>query len=223
MKVVIIGANRGIGLALVKQYLQYGAEVVAVCRNMSDALHDLLDDHLTIMSNIDVTLAEDREQLVNRIPGDIDHIIHNAGILRPDNTHNVQSQSDAILEQFQVNALAPLLTLHCLSTRLRPGAKMGIITSRMGSIADNTSGGMYGYRMSKAAVNMAGKGLAQDLREKGIAVYLLHPGFVQTDMTNGRGYITPEVSAKGLWERMNTLTFNETGTFWHTDGSELTW
>ena len=223
MKAVIIGANRGIGLALVKQYLQFGAEVIAVCRNLSDELHNLLEDKLTIMSNIDVTLPEDREQLQMRLASDIDHIIHNAGILRTDNLMALEEQSDSILEQFQVNALAPLLTLQTLASKLRPGSKMGIITSRMGSIADNTSGGMYGYRMSKAAVNMAGKGLAQDLRSKGIAVYLLHPGFVQTDMTNGRGYITAEVSAKGLWERMNTLTFNETGTFWHTDGSELTW
>jgi NAD(P)-dependent dehydrogenase (short-subunit alcohol dehydrogenase family) len=97
-----------------------------------------------------------------------------------------------------------------------------IITSRMGSIDDNTSGGSYGYRMSKAAVNMAGKSLSVDLKDSGISVFLLHPGWVSTDMT-GRSGTPVEESAAGLIERMDELGIGQTGSFWHQEGYELPW
>jgi NAD(P)-dependent dehydrogenase (short-subunit alcohol dehydrogenase family) len=105
---------------------------------------------------------------------------------------------------------------------LSEGSKVFIITSRMGSIDDNTSGGSYGYRMSKAAVNMAGKSLSLDLKDRGIAVFLLHPGWVATQMTGGTGIDVTD-SATGLVERMNTLGIEETGTFWHQEGYPLPW
>jgi NAD(P)-dependent dehydrogenase (short-subunit alcohol dehydrogenase family) len=97
-----------------------------------------------------------------------------------------------------------------------------IVTSRMGSIEDNTSGGYYGYRMSKAAVNIVGKSLAVDLADAGVGVFLLHPGFVATDMTGHQG-IAPRDAAAGLIERMDTLDPEQSGTFWHQEGYALPW
>lgn len=222
MKAVIIGANRGIGLGLVKQYLRHGWEVIAVCRAESEQLSSLqVDSELTIISGIDVTKEQDRQQLREALPSQIDQLIHNAGILRRDSLRMIDEK--AIIEQFIVNALSPLQTIQQVYAKLNTGGKIGIITSRMGSIEDNTSGGMYGYRMSKAAVNMVGKGLAEDLKDTQLGVYLLHPGYVQTDMTGGQGYITVEQSSAGLYQRMQELSFSQTGTFWHTDGTQLTW
>ena len=222
MKAVIIGANRGIGLGLVKQYIKNGWEVWAVCRSQSEELEALRSKTgLRILSGIDVSKEQDRQQLRAALPERIDQLIHNAGILRRDSLMMVDET--AIVEQFMINALSPLQTIQQVYTKMNKNGKIGIMTSRMGSIADNTSGGMYGYRMSKAAVNMAGKSLAEDLRGAKIGVYLLHPGFVQTDMTGGNGYITVQQSASGLYERMQELRLEQTGTFWHTDGTQLTW
>jgi NAD(P)-dependent dehydrogenase (short-subunit alcohol dehydrogenase family) len=93
----------------------------------------------------------------------------------------------------------------------------------MGSIADNDSGGSYGYRMSKAALNAAGKSLSVDLKEEGHPVFLLHPGYVKTDMTNHTGYIDTNESAEGLYQVMKNKTLADTGTFWHTNGEPLPW
>ena len=108
-------------------------------------------------------------------------------------------QSDVILEQFKVNALAPLQVVAKLKQQLPNGAKIALISSRMGSIADNSSGGSYGYRMSKTALNAAGMSLSHDLSEQQISVAIYHPGWVQTDMVNHSGDITAEqCSAKTL-------------------------
>jgi len=221
MKAVIIGANRGIGLGLVRKYLQQNWEVWAVSRSLSTELEESTESRLHVISGIDVSIEADRTSLVEQLPNEIDQLIHNAGILRRDSLAHLDESS--ILEQLIINAVSPLQTIQKLSPLVRTGGKIGIMSSRMGSIADNTSGSMYGYRMSKAAVNMAGMGLAQDLRSDGIAVFLLHPGYVQTDMTGGRGYITVQQSVEGLYQRMQELQFEQTGSFWHTDGTKLTW
>ncbi len=125
--------------------------------------------------------------------------------------------------QFEVNSLGPLRVTAALRGNFGEGSKVAIITSRMGSIADNTSGGRYGYRMSKTAVNMAGRSLAQDLREAGVAVVILHPGFVRTDMTGGQGLIDAPESAAGLIARIDELTLETSGSFRHTNGEDLPW
>lgn len=131
---------------------------------------------------------------------------------------------DSIREQFEVNALGALRVTHALLPKLKPGAKIVLMTSRMGSIGDNTSGSSYGYRMSKVALAMAGKSLALDLKPRGIAVAILHPGLVQTRMTNfSSGGITPEQSVKGLLARIDQLTLENSGTFWHANGEVLPW
>jgi len=211
--IAITGANRGIGLALATQ-LSTEHEVYALCRRASAQLQDL---PVNIYEGVDVrdptTIPEDLPNL--------DILINNAGILRRD--HLDQLSMEEIQEQFVVNALGPLQTTQRLLPRLSNGSKVVIITSRMGSVADNSSGRMYGYRMSKAAVNMAGKSLSIDLAPKGISVALLHPGYVRTDMTGGNGYISTTESAKGLIAQIERLDMTNTGAFWHCNGESLPW
>ena len=130
---------------------------------------------------------------------------------------------DSLRLQFEVNALGPLRVARALTENLGNGSKLGIITSRMGSIADNDSGGYYGYRASKAAVNAIGKSLSIDLKPRGIGVFLLHPGYVATDMVDGTGDISPEVAAERLVGVLDRLELGQTGTFWHSNGSQLPW
>lgn len=123
----------------------------------------------------------------------------------------------------EINAYAPLRVCETLLTHLKSGSKIANITSRMGSIADNDSGGRYGYRASKAALNAFGKSLAMDLKPKGIAVAQLHPGYVKTRMVNFGGVISPEEAAAGIVARIDALTLDNTGSFWHSNGEELPW
>ena len=129
----------------------------------------------------------------------------------------------SIQEQFQVNTIAPLKVAIALSNKIKPGGKLAFITSRMGSIADNSSGGSYGYRASKTALNMFVKSLSVDLRDQEIAVAALHPGWVKTRMTNDKGLINTKESAEGLLARIEELSLENTGGFWHTNGECLSW
>ena len=218
-RVLVVGASRGIGLELAQQLSARGDEVLATCRAPAAQLQSL---PVEVIDGVDVTLDAGIERLKAALAGrTLDVVIHNAGVLTRETLDDLSA--DRIRRQFEVNALAPLRTIVALRSLLRTGAKVGILTSRMGSIADNTSGSMYGYRMSKAAVNAAGKSLANDLRADGIAVALLHPGFVRTDMTNGNGYVETDHSAAGLIARLDALTVETTGRFWHADGPELPW
>ena len=118
--------------------------------------------------------------------------------------------------------MGPLRAIHALQQNMAAGTKIGLLSSRMGSLADNGSGGMYGYRISKAGVNALGVSLAKDLEERNISVALLHPGLVATEMT-GRNGIEPAQAAQGLIERMDHLTLESSGKFWHAEGYELPW
>jgi len=217
-KVLVTGANRGIGLELCRQLTLRGDEVVAVCRKASDPLRSL---SLRIIDGVDVNDSDSVNTLSATLAGmKLDWLINNAGILSVESLDSLDF--DAMERQFKVNSLGPLRVTAALLPNLGTGSKVGIITSRMGSVEDNTSGGYYGYRMSKAAVNMAGMSLARDLKEQNIAVALLHPGMVATDMTGGRG-VTPEHSASGLIQRMDTLDLERSGVFWHAEGEQLPW
>jgi NAD(P)-dependent dehydrogenase (short-subunit alcohol dehydrogenase family) len=217
--VVVVGANRGIGLALVEAYLERGDAVLATCRSSNPQLDATGAE---VVTGVDVTTEQGLDRLEEALEGRlVDVLIHNAGILTKETLSDLNV--DRILRQFEVNALAPLRTVARMSRAMRPGSKVGILTSRMGSIADNGSGSMYGYRMSKAAVNAAGVSLARDLAPAGIAVALLHPGFVRTDMTGGNGYVDAAHAASGLVARLHALTLDVSGRFWHADGQELPW
>lgn len=220
--VLITGANRGIGLALCRHYRQRGDEVIAVCRNSSAELDAC---GARVEHGIDVTDQAAVAELVRRLADvRIDTLVLNAGVLAADRLGQIDDEGFAAMRrQFEVNALAPLRVAQALLEHLADGARIGIITSRMGSMADNGSGGYYGYRASKAAVNAVGRSLAMDLQPRGIAVFLLHPGFVSTDMVGGKGEVSPEHAAAQLIERLDTLGLADTGTFWHANGSELPW
>lgn len=217
--IVITGANRGIGLSFVKLFLKRGDTVYAACRQASDGL---ADSGATIVDDIDVTDTKGIAKLADALKGvKVDLLINNAGILR--NEQLGQLDADSIRAQFETNALAPLLVTDALMANLSQDAKVALITSRMGSIADNTSGGRYGYRMSKAALNAAGKSLSEDLKPKGVAVAILHPGLVGTEMIGGHGDLTPDQAAQRLTQRIDELTLETTGTFWHSNGQVLPW
>jgi NAD(P)-dependent dehydrogenase (short-subunit alcohol dehydrogenase family) len=218
--VLITGANRGIGLEYCRQLQARDDTVVAVCRTPSPELVAL---GVRIEAGIDLTDGAAIADLVERLgPLAIDVLILNAGLLERTSLENLDV--DSLRRQFEVNALAPLRLTRALLGHLSEGAKVILMTSRMGSIDDNSSGGAYGYRMSKVALNMAGKSLAIDLRPRGIAVALLHPGMVRTRMTgfSDQG-ISTEESVHGLLERIDALRLETSGSFWHANGQELPW
>lgn len=219
---VVTGSNRGIGLELCHQLKDRGNHVIAACRASSKELDEL---GVEVVAGIDVGDDRTLPKLLSSI-GDrkIDLLINNAGILRRDDLESLNEDTvNDIVEQFRINAIGPLLVTKALAPKMRSGSKVGIVTSRMGSVTDNTSGGYYGYRMSKSAVNIAGKSLAVDLAKKEISVFLLHPGYVQTDMTSGQADVLPEVSVKGLLDRLDELGPRESGSFWHAQGEPLPW
>ncbi len=219
MNVVITGGNRGIGLALVKACLARGDDVYVACRNSSDELND---SGASVYTGVDVSNPESLALALAPLQDiSIDWLINNAGVLGRESLEDWEPNT--IDYQFRVNALGPLLVTQTLLPAMSAGSKIGLVTSRMGSMADNGSGGYYGYRMSKAALNAAGVSLANDLKAREIAVALLHPGFVQTEMVNNAGDVTPEVAAAGLVARLDELSMEATGTFYHANGDVLPW
>ncbi|MDF3065929.1 MAG: hypothetical protein K0R38_1530 [Polyangiaceae bacterium] len=218
-KVLVTGANRGIGFSLCKLLKSRGDEVIATCRRSTA---DLLQLGVEVMDGVDVTSDKSINLLAEKLRGQmLDLLVNNAGVLTDESLRELDFA--AIQRQMETNAYGPLRVTHKLLPNLKGGAKVALITSRMGSIADNTSGGMYGYRMSKAALNAAGKSLAYDLKPRGIAVAILHPGYVSTEMTGGHGTVRPEESARDLLKRVEELTVESTGTFWHANGQILPW
>ena len=216
---LVTGANRGIGFELAKQLQERGHTVIAVCRKSSPELEKL---GVKVEAGVDVADGGSVAQLAKRLSDtDLDLLVANAGILRADTLDKLPF--DLIVEQFQVNAVGALRTVHALLPRLRNPSKVALITSRMGSIADNGSGGYYGYRMSKAALNAAGVSLARDLKGRGVAVSILHPGYVRTDMTGNSGGIAPSEAATQLIARIDALDAANSGTFWHANGEILPW
>jgi NAD(P)-dependent dehydrogenase (short-subunit alcohol dehydrogenase family) len=219
---LVTGANRGIGLALCRLLAERGDEVIAVCRHSSPELDAL---GVEVVDGVDIDDPATIRALPDRLTDrKIDLLINNAGVgsWRSDDLLEDQTLEEVLL-QFRVNGIGPVMVTQALLPLLPAGAKVGIVTSRMGSIADNTSGGTYGYRMSKAAVNAAGKSLALDLADRGVAVALLHPGYVQTDMTGGRGDVETATAARGLLARLDELGPENSGGFWHANGQSLPW
>jgi NAD(P)-dependent dehydrogenase (short-subunit alcohol dehydrogenase family) len=215
---LITGANRGIGHEYCRQLQARGQTAIAICRKPSAELTAL---GIQVIAGIDVTQEADVARLQSELRGvAIDVLINNAAIIEGVSLANLDF--DSIRRQFEVNALGPLRVTKALLGNMAAGAKVVLMTSRMGSIDDNTSGGSYGYRMSKVALCMAGKSLSYDLKPQGIAVAILHPGLVQTRMTGFSG-ITTETAVAGLLARIDGLTLGNTGTFWHSNGEVLPW
>ena len=218
--VLVTGANRGIGLEYCRQLKARGDQVVAVCRQATPELEAL---GVRIEDGIELTEEVAIAHLVGRLDGlALDAVILNAGVLQSMGLEDLDPEG--IRLQFEVNALAPLLLARVLVRQMPRGSKLALMTSRMGSIDDNSSGGSYGYRMSKVALNIAGKSLAIDLAPRGIAVAILHPGLVRTRMIkfNPSG-IEPEQAVQGLLTRIDALTLETSGGFWHSNGERLPW
>ena len=216
--ILITGCNRGIGLQLATQLHARGDSVIGVCRSANDELNAL---GIRLISGIDVGDGESVARLRDELDGTpLDVLINNAGILRADEFGSIDY--DDMLTQYNVNTLGPLRVTEALQANLREGSKVAIVSSRVGSIADNGSGNYYGYRASKTAVNQIGTNLMHEFKPKGISVAILHPGLVATEMTGGQG-ITPEESAAGLIKRIDDLTIESTGGFWHAEGYTLPW
>lgn len=217
-RILITGANRGIGLELTEQLLARGDEVIALCRRPSNELVAL---STKVFDGVDVT-DPTALRAVSDALGDttLDVLINNAGIFSNESFDDLDFAQ--IRSNFEVNALGALRVTSIFRKHLKRGSKVILITSRMGSIEDNGSGSYYGYRMSKAALNMAGVNLAHDLRPAGIAVAILHPGLVATAMTGHQG-IPTEQSARGLIARIDDLRLEDSGGFWHADGQRLPW
>ncbi|MEQ6886141.1 SDR family oxidoreductase [Salicola sp. Rm-C-2C1-2] len=217
--VVITGANRGIGLELARQWHERGDRVTALCRAASDELKSL---GVNIIEGVDVTddisLGKARRNLEGET---IDVLYNNAGLMTDENLKDMDW--DRIQTEFEVNTLGPLKVTDSLLELIPKNGKVAMMTSRMGSIADNDSGGRYGYRMTKAALNAAAKSLAVDLQPRGISVGILHPGYVQTAMTGNTGHLTPDEAAQRLIQRVDELNQENSGSFRHSDGSELPW
>ena len=216
---LVVGANRGIGLELTRQLQTRKHSVIATCRRPSEELNAL---DVEVVPGVDITQDEGIDALRNKLEGRmLDGVIVVAGVLLRTSLDALDVK--AFRTQFEVNALGPLRVASALRTQINQGGRFAILTSRMGSLADNTSGGAYGYRMSKAAVNMAGVSLAHDLKAQGIIVALLHPGYVKTEMTGGMGHITAKESATLLLDRYEDLSIEKTGTFLHANGETLPW
>lgn len=217
--IVITGANRGIGLALVREYIKRDCEVFGLCRTTSN---ELAASGARVIEGFNVVQSESIHSAMEQLNSvQIDILINNAGVFENEDLGSIDYS--AVLRQLAVNALGPLRVTEALLGNLGRGSKVAMITSRMGSITDNSSGGYYGYRMSKAALNAAGVSLARYLHSRGIAVALLHPGFVKTRMVDYAGDVTPEVAAARLVQRIDELNLDNTGGFWHANGERLPW
>jgi NAD(P)-dependent dehydrogenase (short-subunit alcohol dehydrogenase family) len=216
---LVTGAGRGIGLALCTELAARDQQVIAACRSATPELEAL---SVRIEAGVDVASDGAMAELALRLRGvEVGWLIANAGVLRDDSLDDLRF--DSLREQFEINALGALRTVKYLLPNLKRGSKIALITSRMGSIGDNSSGGYYGYRMSKAALNAAGMSLARDLRPRGIAVAILHPGYVRTDMTGGHGSVSSEDAARLLLQRIDALNLQSSGGFWHASGESLPW
>jgi NAD(P)-dependent dehydrogenase (short-subunit alcohol dehydrogenase family) len=227
LTVFITGANRGIGLALTEQFLNTGAKVIAACRKPETAksLQTLLNTHKElVILPLDVTNELGINSLSKNVTDPIDILINNAGIgSRNDNLKEVELTP--WMKTMHTNAYAPLAITRVLLPNLRAGnqKKVIMITSRIGSIADNSSGGSYAYRASKAALNTISKSLAIDLAIDGIKVLSIHPGWVQTDMGGPNALVDVGSSAAGIMHEIGELTTQKSGGFVSYNGEMIPW
>lgn len=225
--VLITGTNRGLGLEFVKQYAAEGWRVLA-CSRQPDAaieLKDLAKQHQNVeIFALDVADFAQIDALANQLKNErIDLLINNAGVYPSSSFGNINYEDWTAA--FKVNSMAPLKMVEAFITQISGSSlkKVATLSSKMGSLDDNTSGGSYLYRSSKTAVNMAMKSLAIDLRPKGISVVTLHPGWVQTDMGGPNGLIDAPTSVSGLRKVIANLSLQNSGKFIAYDGKEVPW
>lgn len=220
MNVLVTGANRGIGLSWARAFRKREARVIGTAREPGAA--DDLRDIGAQVEELDVTDDASVAMLAERLVGvPIDLLILNAGILRRDTADSVDAA--LMMRQFDTNALGPLRVALALRPNLALAEKPAVIamTSRMGSIADNTSGGFYGYRTSKAALNAVMKSISIDFAPWPVVV--VHPGYIATRMTGNQGDLGPDEAVDRMLSIVDRLDESMTGRFYHRDGHELPW
>lgn len=228
--VLITGANRGIGLALSRIFVQAGWQVIACCRNpaaalrlgtMRDASPELLEIH-----QLDVTNDQQISELAAELAGrSVDILLNNAGILGPLAQQFGPQDEELWLRTFRVNTIAPYKMTVALLDQLARSSRRLIATigSEMGSLAENSSGGYYVYRSAKAGVHMVMRSLALDLAPRGITAIILHPGWVRTDLGGPEAPVTPADSAAGLFKTMLALEPADSGRFLDYQGKDVAW
>lgn len=223
IRALVVGCDRGIAHAVVLRMHARGDRVIAAC--LFDGA-DLAERGVAVEPHVDVTDHASVAALAARLRAAgtrLDWLLHVAGVLGIDELGRLDY--DDVRRQFEINTIGPLRTVEALRDLLGPGAKVGIVSSRVGSLGDNGSGGMYAYRISKAGANMAGLNLHHDLAPRGVSVLMLHPGMVATDLTKGftGDFVSPEEAAAGLVRDMDELTPETSGRFRHANGSYLPW
>lgn len=218
--ICITGPNRGIGLELARQYRSRGDDVMAIVRAPTQEISAIGAE---IFSGIDVSDEFSVARLARELAGrKIDVLINNAGIFRDRNTL-ADVDLNAVREEFEVNTMGPLIVAQALSPLLADGGKLAIVSSNLGSIENTARASGYGYNVSKSGVNMVGKMLSLELAARKIAVLLLHPGWVSTDMTAHEGPVAAPDSAAGLIREIDALSMDTTASFRTWDGETLPW
>lgn len=232
--ILITGSNRGVGLALVKEYLNRGnVHIFAACRNPNSAtdlqsLQKQNSGSVTLVK-LDINKAEEIKNAVGQVSGHIsklDLLINNAGIYprTPENTSLGHLDYDELSHVITTNSVSPVMVTQAFADLLKNGdnARVVMISSQMGSITRAGSGGMS-YRMSKASLNMAAKVLSSMLHHDGVTVITTHPGHVSTDMGGASAPVSPAQSARGLADVIDSLTLSQSGKFFNYTGEEMPW
>jgi len=228
--ILITGSNRGIGLELVRTFVDRNWHVLACCRRPHQAveLSAIAEESggRVAIHPLDVADSKQIRSLVETC-GDrsIDILFNNAGIAGPSSQRFGPIDTGEWLETLRINTLAPYHMAVAFVEQVARSRRRIIATigSQLGSIADNTSGGRYAYRTSKAAVHMVMKGLAVDLADRRITSVALHPGWVKTNIGGPQAPVSPAESAAGLYRVLATLTPEDSGKLWSWDGSQLPW
>lgn len=224
MNIFITGANRGLGLGFVQHYANRGDNIIAGCRIPERAveLKELVPkEHILRIDVADPGSISEAASRVRELVNRLDILINNAGV--GEDTSAELPSFDDLIRTYSTNAIGPVLLTKQLKTHLGKGSKVVNVTSRMGSITDNTSGGYYDYRMSKAALNMATKNLHLELAGDGVVVFAIHPGWVRTDMGGASALLSIEESVSGMVQVIDTAGIDDGGSFLGYDGSEIPW
>ena len=220
--VVVTGANRGIGLELCKQFLAKGNRVFATYRSNKGELKTIENTNLTTFK-LDVRDADELESFASSIEGSVDILINNAGIAdgRWQSISEINMQH--AIEVIEVNSIAPVLVTQKFENKLKPGSKIVMMSSLMGSISDCMSGRSYAYRASKTALNMFSIAMKNELESKGVSILIMHPGWVETDMGGPNAPLSVVESVTGIIDRIEEQTLELTGRYVQFDGTPIEW
>ena len=223
--VLITGANRGIGLEFCRQYAHQGWQVLACCRQPEQAveLKQLANSMSIEIHKMDVTNRNGIDELANRLENQaIDLVIANAGIYGDSSGHGFgRLNYENWIKTLQTNVLGAVKVIEALLANLRLSSKprIAVLSSQMGSIDDNSSGGSILYRSSKSALNATMKSVAIDLESEGMGVLIFHPGWVQTDMGGMQALIDANTSVAGMIKQISCFNIQNTGQFIKYDGT----